>query len=390
VLLADIRKFRKEINDQLDRLEKNSVDEIEEKVKCLEDKIEESLKQLQAHKAKVTSANDKLASPNQNQAEVFVYVQIAEDAANAANKCIVDTRINCTLNDLEFHPHNIIPEDLEQNETLGTLSEKPTSFQIKGQQSYCVKVESDEQDCYITGACCMEDGTIILADSLNNKLKRLHSYKYTVIDYCHLPAYPNQVCMISNTQVAVTVPSKQEVHFVSLVGQMKSTNKIMTDFECYGLAYTNNNLYISDGNTSVYMYTLPGRKLKQFSKTQSGQKLFSDIRSLAVSKDGTRIYVADYHNGLIVLDNNGQVITTYNGEQLQIANCCYITEEGSVLVSGIISNNVLQFTPDGELIGEVIDAQRGKGGISSVICNQQMSRTCISRYYDYNIEVYYI
>ncbi|XP_060596066.1 uncharacterized protein LOC132749826 [Ruditapes philippinarum] len=390
-LLADIRKFRQEINDHLDKLEKCSLDEIEDKVKSLEDRIEDSLKQLQANKSRVTSANDKLASSITNQSEVFVYVKMAEDAANVANKYIEDAKFNSTVEGIDLQPDRTILTQLQQKKTLGILSEKITKtavtlFQIKGNQSYNVQVKSDKIICNIHSVSCMEDGTIILADYNNNKLKRLHSYNYTVTDDCDLPSEPHQVCMINNTQVAVTVPSKKEVHFISLERQMKTTNKIKTDFKCYGLAYANKNLYISD-DTSVYMYTLSGRKLKQFSKDQSGHKLFSDICRIAVSQDATRIYVADYCNGLIVLDNNGQVITSFNDGQLQGSNCCYLTEAGNVLVSGYLSNNVLQFTYEGELIGEVIKADKRKRGIKSVCCNQQMTKIYIGRPAD-EIEVY--
>jgi hypothetical protein len=194
--------------------------------------------------------------------------------------------------------------------------------------------------------------------------------------------------MINNTQVAVTVPTQNEVHFISLSGKMKTTNKIKTDFRCHGLAYANNNLYISDSKTSVYMYTLSGIKLKLFSKDQSVHTSFSSIYSLAVSKDATRIYVTDFYNGLIVLDNSGQVITSFNDEQLKGANCSYLTEAGNMLVSGYGSNNVLQFTCDGELMREVIKADSRKNGICSVCCNQQMSKVYINRYEHDNIEVY--
>jgi WD40 repeat protein len=301
---------------------------------------------------------------------------------------------------------------LEQKKTLGTLSDKPINmadnlFQIKGEQSYDVKVMSDKDFCNIRSVCCMEDGTIILADNINRKLKRLHSYYYTVSDHCDLPGEPWQVCMINNTQIAVTVPSKKEIHFISLLGrQMKTVNWFNTDFVCHGLAYANKNLYISDSQTFVYMYTLSGRKLQQFSKDQLGHKLFSSICSLAVSQDATRIYVADYNNGLIVLDNNGQVISLFNDRQLKGATCCYLSEAGGVLVSGCGSNNVLQFTPDGKLMGEVIKDDSRKGGtgifsllmekisvpvqegIPSVCCNQQMTKMCISRLTDDNIVVY--
>ncbi|XP_060600984.1 uncharacterized protein LOC132754385 [Ruditapes philippinarum] len=304
-ILADIRKFRQEINDQLDKLEKSSIDEIESRVKCLEDRIEDSLKQLLATKSRIRSANDKLTSTNTNHSEVFVNVKMGEHAVNVANKYIKHAKIKSTIENIEFQPDRTILTQLEQKKTLGTLSEQSTKtadnlflltqleqkktlgtlseqhtktadnlFQIKGNQSYYVKVKSDNNSCDIMSACCMEDGTIILADFSNNKLKRLHSYNYTVTDYCDLPDWPYQVCMINNTQVAVTVPSKKKVHFISLERNMKTTNKINTDFDCFRLAYANNNLYISDSSSTVYMYTLSGRKIRKFSKDQSGHKLF--------------------------------------------------------------------------------------------------------------------
>jgi hypothetical protein len=96
---------------------------------------------------------------------------------------------------------------------------------------------------------------------------------------------------------------------------MKTRNKINVDFECKSIGYANNRLYISD-NYTVYMYTLCGRKLNQFREDLSGHMLFSDILCLAVSRDATRIYVADYYHGLIVLDKHFQVITSYNDEEL--------------------------------------------------------------------------
>jgi hypothetical protein len=73
--------------------------------------------------------------------------------------------------------------------------------------------------------------------------------------------------MINNKQVAVTLPSQQEVLFASLEAEMKTANKIKTDFQCYGLAYTNNNLYISDSNTSAYISSLSGKNLNNLVQT---------------------------------------------------------------------------------------------------------------------------
>jgi hypothetical protein len=81
---------------------------------------------------------------------------------------------------------------------------------------------------------------------------------------------------------------------------MTNSNDIKTDFECYAIAYSCGNLYISDSTTSWYVYNLSGIKLKQFSLDSSGNKFFSDIRSLAVNR--SRIYVTDSEKGLVILD----------------------------------------------------------------------------------------
>jgi hypothetical protein len=391
-LLADIRKFRQRINDQLDNLEKNSIDEVAYKVKHLQDKIEDNLQKLQDTKARVASANDKLASPNTNQAEVFVHVKIGEEVANVADECIEDNKSKRTGYDIEFQPDKTILTLLEQYKAIGTVTELApktpcTLFQIIGKQSYCVTAKPDEEDSNFRSVCSLNDGTIILADYNKNKLSRFHGNNYTVTDY-PLPGAPWQVCSINSTQAAVTLPSQQEVHFISVEGQMKTTKKINTDYECYGLAYKNKNLYISDYYLEVYIYSLSGRKRKQL-RIKQPLPLFSYSRNiLAVSKDATKFYFAGSRLGPIHPVNLNRGIPRFNDGKLNRATYCYVTEVGSVLVSGYHSNNVLQFTSDGKLLGEVIQADSGTGEIVSVCCNKQMSKIYVSRFGKNYIEVY--
>ncbi|XP_060593698.1 uncharacterized protein LOC132748165 [Ruditapes philippinarum] len=387
-ILADIRKFRQEINAQLDKLEKRSILDIENKVKSLEDKIEDYQKMLQENKSRVTSAIVKLASTKTNQSEAFVSMKMGEDAANIANKYMEHVKRNSTVEVIQYDPDTTFFTQLKQKKTLGTLTEIVDNLiQVKGKNSYNIKVKSDKQNCNITSACCMKDGTIILVDKENSKLKRVHSHDYTVTDYCDLRGVPYHVCMINNTQVAVTLPLQNKVHLISLERIMKTRNKINVNFECKSIGYANNNLYISDRYT-VYMYSLSGRKLNQFREDFSGHMLFSDIQSLAVSRDAARIYVADYGHGLIVLDKNVQVITSFNNEQLLGGKFCNLTEAGNVLLCGFGSPYALEFTSDGELIGEIITSDSEKNRIESICCNQQMSKMYISREKADIIEVY--
>ncbi|XP_053390122.1 uncharacterized protein LOC128553040 [Mercenaria mercenaria] len=402
VTLENIKKFRKEINDRLDELEKNTISYIEDKYKTFLNEMEESIRILETSKASLKSAREKLTLASDNKLQNFVNVKKGENIAENAAISVEASQLQTPFKDIDFtgdhrlasllHEINVFGK-IEQRiamktENIGTVNihKNDSLLQVKGCTKCSVKVQSDKEYCNIVSACTLEDRTIILSDCNNNKLKRLDSSTYTVIDYCNLQGRPWQVCSIDKQQAAVCLHDKKEVQFISLSSKMTLTNKIKTDFECRGLSYADGNLYISD-YTSVYIYSVSGRKLKQFSKDQSGQKLFSNILSLAVSEDGSKICVADYDNGLIILDNNGRVVGRFNDSQLKSAYGCCLTGRGSLLVCGNNSDNVLQFGPNGNLIGEVVKFDDTSAWHQAICCNQQMSKMIIGRNRD-EIEVY--
>ncbi|XP_053381378.1 uncharacterized protein LOC123556212 [Mercenaria mercenaria] len=401
--LESIKKFRKEINGRLDELETNTISDIEDKYKTFINEMEESIRILERSKVSLKSARDKLKLASGNKLQNFVNVKKGENIAENAAKSIKVNQLQTPFKDVDFtgdhrlasllHEINVFGK-IEQRivmktENIGTVNihKNDSLLQVKGSTKYVVKVQSDNMRCDIVSACTLEDGTIILSDYNNSKLKRLHSSSYTVIDYCDLQWRPWQVCSIDKQQAAVCLRDKKEVQFISLSSKMALTNKIKIGFACYGLSYADGNLYIS-GDTSVYIYSVSGRKLKQFSKDQSGQNLFSDTCSLAVSEDGSKIYVDDFKNGVIILDNNGAVVGRFNDSQLRGAYDCCLTGRGSLLVCGNFSDNVLQFGLNGNLIGEVVKFDDTSASHQAICCNQQISKMIIGRDCDDNVEVY--
>jgi hypothetical protein len=382
-LLADIQIFRKEINDHLDKLEKTSVKEIEDKFEALVIKIENEMKQLHSIKARVTSAYDKLAFQNKSEADEFVCVKKGQDVASKSR--IKDSTTKGELMDIEFQPYNEICLQLKQKGSLGKcMAAADELLQTHTKTSYSVEEKSDPSFCDIISVCCTDDGVIIVADQNNRRLKRLDKNTFTVTDYYELHGRPYQVSSIRQGQLAVTVRPRK-VQYVSLERQMKTEMHITTDFDCYGLAYANHNLYITDKNTSVYVYTLSGLKLKQY---RMERQVFLDIVSLAVNPYTSRIYVSDYDNGLIELDQKGQVVRTFDDEQLHGTSCCVPLETDGLLVSGCDSKNVLQITSNGVLVAEVVRACKEKRGILAICCNKQISKMFVCRTLKNKIDVY--
>lgn len=75
-------------------------------------------------------------------------------------------------------------------------------FKINDKKTYSVTMKSDIKTCSISSACTLDDGTIILADYNNNKIKRLDSSSFAVRDCYYVPENPIQVCAISNQEIA--------------------------------------------------------------------------------------------------------------------------------------------------------------------------------------------
>ncbi|XP_053373057.1 uncharacterized protein LOC128546501 [Mercenaria mercenaria] len=393
--IENVRKFRREVNERLDEMERNSVAEIEERYKAVIQQIEDAINALQENKKDVTFARDTLAAAGNNVSQVFVSIKKGLAAASKADKSLEERRVGNQDQEIIFTPDQNIIKMITELISLGQVTlkynrkylirsdeqvkQKDTLLQTKGMKKFSVKIPSDKKDCDIFSSCFLSDGTVILSDYNNTNLKRLDSYNYSVRDHYVLPWTPWKVCSINNQEVAVSLWRMPEIQFVTIENKMTKKSTMKFDFNCYGLAYAGDILYISDRESTVYMYSLSGQKLMQC----SDQTIKNAIYSLAVSKDGSKIYAAVPYTGLFALDNTGKVVKTFNNPMLNCAFDCYVTDRGSVLVCGVRSNNVLQFTPDGELMGEVVKSNRCR----TVCCNQQMTKMIVGKMTN-EIEVY--
>jgi sugar lactone lactonase YvrE len=264
-------------------------------------------------------------------------------------------------------------------------------MKVKESKTYAVKMPADKSACDITSLCTLADGTIIAVDNANKNLKHLNSSDFHIMDTCDLPESPWQLCAISQQEVAVCCSDANIIQFVSVEQNMKTTKKIDTEFYCCGLAHAAGKLYVSEFNLLseqpeyLYILTLSGEVLQQFSVDQSGHRLFNNISSLAISNDNNKIYVADWDKGLVVLNRNGNLIRQFNGQELTDAFGVCVDKTGNVLVSGLRSNNVLQFSSDGELIGEVM---KTNDSCQAICFLQDNSKMIISFENKNEIEVY--
>lgn len=233
--------------------------------------------------------------------------------------------------------------ELEKNYTVASIKE--TSMKIK----------SDENNCSVNGICQLPDGTILLIDMYNNKLKRLND-RLKVKDFLDLKSHPIGLCSVSSSEVAVRM--KETIQFVS-VGQTLSYQRDVTIIHptsaMFGMACCTNLLWIP-ADKSVNIYALSGILVRKIDTDSQGKRIFpvSNPTNIVVSNDETKVYVAAGGDRVVVFSSNGLLTAELRDNRLDHSCSVCITEDNNLLVSGFYSKNVIMFNGEGRSLGELV------------------------------------
>lgn len=133
---------------------------------------------------------------------------------------------------------------------------------------------------------------------------------------------------------------------------MSTTSTLTLNHPCYGLAYTDDKLFVSDEGKTVYIYNPNGQELCKIGKDGSGKDIFQRSTHIAVSGDRKKVFVADNGNGLVILDIHGKHLSTVNHPIVStIEGVC--TDGKNVFVCGYDSQNIVQFGEDLKMVGKL-------------------------------------
>ncbi|KAL4218814.1 hypothetical protein ACF0H5_021402 [Mactra antiquata] len=353
-LLHEIKALRKKMNDHFDELEQIIIAELDDKQNNLEEEINTALAKID-HLVQTTDIRKPDIKFNYDSRQTFIHEKIGRMVLVEAEN---DLQQLCSLNNsvLHFTPSNVLCDLLEKVDHFGKINH----YNVKSHNDINIKLKS-EDTCWIDDMCQLSDGTVLLTDFLNYKLKRLDG-KYDVKDSMQFDTKPWSICCISPTEVAVRLKD-DTVQFISVGKKLSYEHKItLTGFRgaCKGMTYCNNQLWIS-GDKAVYIYTLSGALVQRLETDSNGQEVFTKYnpRHLSVSNDGTRIYVTVCER-IVVFNNEGKLMNTFCDDRLDVAVsvCCL---DDLILVGGCKSRNIVMFDKYGNSICELLS---GKAMIS--------------------------
>ncbi|KAH3749460.1 hypothetical protein DPMN_183958 [Dreissena polymorpha] len=152
---------------------------------------------------------------------------------------------------ITFQPNNDVLQYLSNLSGLGriehstqTLMVKENSnkvFTVQGKSVQNVKISSDSDECNITAICVLQSGQFLVADNANKNVKLLDQH-YQVVNHWSATAYPQDVCNITPSEVAVTVNGNaNEIHEVQFITvnnrKLVIGSKLKLQHECRGTAF---------------------------------------------------------------------------------------------------------------------------------------------------------
>lgn len=226
----------------------------------------------------------------------------------------------------------------------------PKKINIKTRREVNVKMKSDTKMCYITGVCQLQDGTVILTDYYNWKIKRLVG-DYNVRDHCDLDSYPTDICCTDQNEVAVKMYSNK-VHFIEVGKDLSKLREIAIEGGGYcGIVYVDKELWVSTGS-GINVYSRSGELLKMIVKEIIGHNIFKKgVQRMALSED--IVIVTDYSNGAVCLQKDGKVKNELRDQRLSYTKGVCVSSDKIVFLSGYSSKNIIYFSSDGKYSGEL-------------------------------------
>ncbi|XP_060573335.1 uncharacterized protein LOC132731217 [Ruditapes philippinarum] len=311
--LVDIKKFRQEINEILDKLERQA----EDAAKVIEQENNKHLKKVEEICEDITKflkkSSDKIKQLHTTkQAEqLFIDLKLAEKAIKDIERKL-QTMSSNDIKEHNFQSNDVILNLLKTEKSLGTLTQKTLnkecqSVQIKSHEGQIyVNTSKDENSCKITGMTLLTPDLLIITDFNNKAVKMVDTSNQSVSDQLQLDGKPWDITQVTSTEVAVTLPYKQAMQFISVSSdKLIKKHIVKVDGECNGISCFNSNLLVS----------------------------FCDPAKLAI------------------LDSNGTILTTIDGQNIFQLPWYITCNSSSIYVSDWDMKTVTRLNWQGDVIG---------------------------------------
>ena len=232
------------------------------------------------------------------------------------------------------------------------------NLKLKSSRKVYIKQAQDQETPSIASCEFLQNGELLLLDHLNYNLIMLDKTLAVKDSFSLYPKRPRDVSALDENTVIVTCPRDKMMQYIHIYPEYTVGSRTVFDMQCYGVYVASGIICVTchDNNRKKDNFTpgeirvldLRGNELKRLGGEKDGKLRFTWPDYVAVSSDGSIIYVSDQYNRTITaMSPDGVIIFQYRSDDLQDRSL-YVDSECNILVCGYGSHNAQVITATGK------------------------------------------
>ncbi|XP_060584159.1 uncharacterized protein LOC132740298 [Ruditapes philippinarum] len=391
-VVSQIEGLARGLVEHIQKLEREALEGLDAVYSLVKGELETDISNLSKAKQEIEQVRSQLKDLDSLDKIQFVQTKLTQQTLNDA-VTVFGQHESKGIQSLYLKENTELKSSVSSSTFLGSvqkISENkrlPTSrtYKVRSQKEENIRMKNDKDDPYICDVCQLPDGTIILADHYNKRIKRL-DVNYNIKDCFDLGSYTTGICCTGNTEVAVKL-NNNKVRFISVGSILSKVRDISVTSGGYrGMAYCAGELWVS-AERGVNVYSMTGTILNSIGSDVNGQRIFTSIQQMTVSREN--VCVADPSDGVVCLTRDGTVKRKLRDKRLADTRGVCVSNDGTVFISGCGSNNIMMFDSEGKCLGELVSKDSGLVSPLSLLFDDKRNCLVVACYPDKMI-VYYI
>ncbi|XP_060561282.1 uncharacterized protein LOC132721052 [Ruditapes philippinarum] len=379
-IISQIEGLARGWMEHIQKLEREALEGLDAEYSLVKGELETNISMLSKAKQEIEQVRSQLQDVDSlEKIQQFVQTKLTQQTLNNAVKVLkqIEAKGSQSLNlkentelksSVSSSKFLVSVQKISESKSLLTTR----TYKVSSQKEENIRMKNDKSHPYICDVCQLPDGTIILADYNNMRIKRL-DVNYNIKDCLDLGTWPTGICYTGNTEVAVKL-NNDKVWFISVGNSLCKVRDIsVTGGRFWGITYCAGEFWVSVVK-SVNIYSKTGKLLKSISNDVSGKPMFiSAAQQMAVS--GDIVIVTDFSDGAVCLNRDGTVKRELRDKRLAETRGVYVSNDGTVFISGLTSDNTMMFDSDGKCLGELVTKDSGLVNPISLLFDKK--RNCL-------------